>query len=762
MARRDLSMTFSEMSSDDISTSLATDDLSADDSDADRKKSSKITKQLIERKQLLHDLQLLKIELSQKNLTIDNLNAEHISKVEELEEKLSDAQREKQLLIAKLESQLQLHDDDARRGKEQLQTELDAIMKRQHHLEKTNSELQRKAGDIRRSLKDVELSENEYFELKTKSEEQMTLKEYVALTFYDAVNPLKQQVEDLKTKNRILDQDLNQYRDDYKMIKEDFEQERKARSDLEIRAQKLTLELADTKSQIQQDDYKCENYNRVKGERDEIEHDLLDVQKKYSYVDAAYKAITKERDDLLKDLSSLKQSITLLQQDKDYLTRQVAELSTRYHHTDERLQQTYTQLEDSKRAREEMYDKYVEARDQYKTEYEKKLRDELDAIRLKTDSEIDRLKVTTREMYERENRNLREARDNAVTERDRAISAERDMNGKYENILAQYRQVQVDADNKTCDLRNEAKLKTFEAERVQLVHEETVKNYKQCQLENEKLSKKIEVLTQEFYSLQNSTQKRITELDTLNSELKAKLMTYEKLEQELDDVVMQAADIEDESEAERVLFSYGYGANVPTTAKRRLKQSVHLARRVLQLERMNTSLRREVESEKAKVTQIAEELANANNLLEQSQQPYNYLIDSIRLRDTQVNKLKKHIVALEEDMGKLNEERAELVKNKNQMSSDLERLLNQREEMSVMKQVVLNLASRRYGDRLMYDGEVSRKSNLIRQRPEHDVTHKPSPTLFTNDEPPRWYKKLKERSMSERSKYSSVYGSAAK
>ena len=30
--------------------------------------------------------------------------------------------------------------------------------------------------------------------------------------------------------------------------------------------------------------------------------------------------------------------------------------------------------------------------------------------------------------------------------------------------------------------------------------------------------------------------------------------------------------VEDEVEAERVLFSYGYGANVPTTAKRRLKQ----------------------------------------------------------------------------------------------------------------------------------------------------------------------------------------------
>ncbi len=30
--------------------------------------------------------------------------------------------------------------------------------------------------------------------------------------------------------------------------------------------------------------------------------------------------------------------------------------------------------------------------------------------------------------------------------------------------------------------------------------------------------------------------------------------------------------VDDEEEAERVMFSYGYGANVPTTTKRRLKQ----------------------------------------------------------------------------------------------------------------------------------------------------------------------------------------------
>lgn len=56
--------------------------------------------------------------------------------------------------------------------------------------------------------------------------------------------------------------------------------------------------------------------------------------------------------------------------------------------------------------------------------------------------------------------------------------------------------------------------------------------------------------------------------------------------------------VENDSEAERVLFSYGYGASLPTSAKRRLQHSVHLAKRVIQLEQANTSLRAELERER--------------------------------------------------------------------------------------------------------------------------------------------------------------------
>ena len=45
-----------------------------------------------------------------------------------------------------------------------------------------------------------------------------------------------------------------------------------------------------------------------------------------------------------------------------------------------------------------------------------------------------------------------------------------------------------------------------------------------------------------MYSLQSSSEKRIYELETKLADDSNKLRTYEKLENELDEVVMQAAD----------------------------------------------------------------------------------------------------------------------------------------------------------------------------------------------------------------------------
>ncbi|XP_059000419.1 progesterone-induced-blocking factor 1 isoform X1 [Mustela lutreola] len=739
----------SSLESEDISleTTVPTDDISSSE---ERDGKIKITQQLIERKELLHNIQLLKIELSQKNMMIDNLKVDYLTKIEELEEKLNDALHQKQLLTLRLDSQLTFQQKDARKYQELMKQEMETILLRQKQLEETNTQLREKAGDIRRNLRDLELTEEQYVKLKDFPEDQLSIPEYVSMRFYELVNPLRKEISELQVKKHELSEELSENKGHLKQLTETYEEDRRNYSNLQIRCQRLALELADTKQLVQQGDYRQENYDRVKSERDALEQEVIELRRKHEILEASHITQAKERSELSKEVTTLQQTVTLLQKDKDYLNRQNMELSVRCAHEEGRLERLQVQLEEAKKAREEMYEKYVTSRDHYKTEYENKLHNELEQIRLKTNQEIDQLRSASREMYERENRNLREARDNAVAEKDRAVMAEKDALEKHDQLLDRYRELQLSTESKVTEYLYQSKLKSFESERVQLIQEETARNLTQCQLECEKYQKKIEVLTKEFYSLQASSEKRITELQSQNSEHQARLDIYEKLEKELDEIIMQTAEIENEDEAERVLFSYGYGANVPTTAKRRLKQSVHLARRVLQLEKQNSLVLKDLEHQKEQVTQLSQELNRANSLLNQTQQPYRYLIESVRQRDSKIDSLKECITQLEKDVSNLNKEKSALLQMKNQMALDLEQLLNHREELAVMKQIVTNMRSKHSEDQLLLTKtdaknmtENHKSKTLNVPRGHEDNIFIPKPTLFTKKEAPEWSKKEK-------------------
>ncbi|XP_014674411.1 PREDICTED: progesterone-induced-blocking factor 1-like [Priapulus caudatus] len=244
-------------------------------------------------------------------------------------------------------------------------------------------------------------------------------------------------------------------------------------------------------------------------------------------------------------------------------------------------------------------------------------------------------------------------------------------------------------------------MKTYDLERTQLVHDETVRDLSASRIDHEKLLKKTEVLKEEYHRLEVCAEGKVTELEGKLCEAREKLDAYEKLERELDDVIVQAAEVEDEREAERVMFAYGYGANVPSTAKRRMQQSVYLARRVLQLERANASLRREAERKEERERELSERVTRTSTLLLQEEEPpCGFLAERLRTRDDAVHGQRRRVATLEEEVRRLTRERDDLAACKNRLSADLERLLQQRDDIAALRRAILDLQRRlgRQGD----------------------------------------------------------------
>lgn len=60
--------------------------------------------------------------------------------------------------------------------------EMEAILLRQQQLEETNRQLCEKAGELRRSLRDLDISQDRYQELRDLPEDKISIQEYVAVS----------------------------------------------------------------------------------------------------------------------------------------------------------------------------------------------------------------------------------------------------------------------------------------------------------------------------------------------------------------------------------------------------------------------------------------------------------------------------------------------------------------------------------------------------------------------------------------------------
>ena len=72
-------------------------------------------------------------------------------------------------------------------------------------------------------------------------------------------------------------------------------------------------------------------------------------------------------------LAVMRQSSSLVSSDKDYLNRQVMELQRRLDAGEERVRHALQQADQQRTQREDIYERYVRARDEYKALFEKVL-----------------------------------------------------------------------------------------------------------------------------------------------------------------------------------------------------------------------------------------------------------------------------------------------------------------------------------------------------------------------------------------------------
>lgn len=127
--------------------------------------------------------------------------------------------------------------------------EMEAIQLRQKQLEETNRQLREKGGELRKSLRDLDITHDRYQELHDLPIEDLSIQEYVAvrtrfprkpaaavlvatsrvrfsatlclqMRFYEAVTPLQTQLAELRARKDSLSEELDLHRNQTKTLME--------------------------------------------------------------------------------------------------------------------------------------------------------------------------------------------------------------------------------------------------------------------------------------------------------------------------------------------------------------------------------------------------------------------------------------------------------------------------------------------------------------------------------------------------------------
>ena len=132
-------------------------------------------------------------------------------------------------------------------------------------------------------------------------------------------------------------------------------------------------------------------------------------------------------------------------------------------------------------------------------------------------------------------------------------------------------------------------------------------------------------------------------------------------------------------------------SNAPTTAKRRIQQSLLLANRLQQKQKECEQLNAELRQMKEKVENSVSEVALHKRLLERTNQPQSYMLADIERAEKELDFANRKIKQLEEAGRKVHNENEQLRLQKKALNDDLQKLLARRTDIENLQNTLTGI-----------------------------------------------------------------------
>ena len=217
---------------------------------------------------------------------------------------------------------------------------------------------------------------------------------------------------------------------------------------------------------------------------------------------------------------------------------------------------------------------------------------------------------------------------------------------------------------------------------------------RQSQVDFEAASQKLEVLRAEYYRLQSASAAKVATLEASHAALSERVGTYERLEEQLDQAVLQLG---------AAAYETGSGAPVPSTAvqpflrvpsssQRRMEQCLGLARDLVSAQRRAAEAeaqRATATAEQTRLQGVVAELQRRVNATAGSTQ--GYLADQLEQAEKARMELEARTASLQQQLVEHADALAGARQQNELLLRDLESLLSQRGSLDALRTTLSRL-----------------------------------------------------------------------
>ncbi|OHT07614.1 hypothetical protein TRFO_24194 [Tritrichomonas foetus] len=594
-----------------------------------------------------NSMKTLESQITQRDLVIDSIRQQHREQLDALHEKLRETDNAINFIKKKFEEKISSMNEKFMEEKAEIEAKASAEVKRLKDLNRSH----------RQNLvfsKLPELTISEYESLSTKPPTDLTLPQFLSVQLYEYNREAKTKFAKLCSSHSEASSTIEKLQSQLNNATAELLTEREMRISLESR-------LASTTKKIAPKPEKKES-PKIHEKLIQVENERAELRGAYQVALARLNEANDQKASAQASNKELEQKLLHMKTENSSLNAQIKALHTLSERQEAMLSQQYNDIAELKRARDDFFNRFVQTSESRRSELGSLLKSEVAKIQERSRNDVEFIRGVSEKMRERELKVLTESQESLQAENKQLRLDLRKAEEDRAKLQAEYQTLQLAHEAELTRISSDLRIKSYELERIKLVHDELKAAHEDTTDDRDALSAKFDILKQEVMRLEHEVKLRDAQIQTLSD----KVMMYDKLENELDNAI------------ESLDMNTAGPLAVPSDANRRVKQSVMLARRVMQLTNQNNQLTAECESLKQQLVNNQQEMDDMKKQLENSGQPQQVFVQMLNEKQQEILKLKTRIQSLTE----MNQE---LIKEKESLQHDVKIVSRKNDEIMQVK-----------------------------------------------------------------------------